>query len=393
MLSKRVQELGQSLTLAITAKAKALKAQGERVVIMASGEPDFDTPDNIKEAAKKAIDEGFTKYTATSGIDELKELICEKFRKENNIDYKKQQIMITVGGKQAIYEAVMALIGDGDEVIVPSPYWVSYLEQIKLAGGRPVLVDMKSGKLPVEEVRKKISPATRLIILNSPNNPTGSIIDEETLREIAALAVEKKIYILSDEVYERFIYGGASHFSIASCDSSIKELTLTLNAFSKTYSMTGWRVGYCAGPEPVIKAMCLIQDHSTSNTCSIAQKAAVEALRGPQDSVAMMVREFEKRRNYMVERLNAMPGISCPMPPGAFYAFANVSSLYHNDIKGSMDFAAGLLDEMKVAVIPGIAFGDDEHIRLSYAASMKDMEEGMNRMEEYAKKLDAVKMH
>lgn len=393
MLSKRVQELGQSLTLAITAKAKALKAQGERVVIMASGEPDFDTPDNIKEAAKKAIDEGFTKYTATSGIDELKELICEKFRKENNIDYKKQQIMITVGGKQAIYEAVMALIGDGDEVIVPSPYWVSYLEQIRLAGGRPVLVDMKSGKLPVEEVRKKISPATRLIILNSPNNPTGSVIDAETLREIAALAVEKKIYILSDEVYERFIYGGASHFSIASCDSSIKELTLTLNAFSKTYSMTGWRVGYCAGPEPVIKAMCLIQDHSTSNTCSIAQKAAVEALRGSQDSVAMMVREFEKRRNYMVERLNAMPGISCPMPPGAFYAFANVSSLYHNDIKGSMDFAAGLLDEMKVAVIPGIAFGDDEHIRLSYAASMKDIEEGMNRMEEYAKKLDAVKMH
>ena len=391
MLAKRVETLGESLTLAITAKAKALKAQGERVVIMASGEPDFDTPDNIKKAGMKAIYDGFTKYTATTGIDELKELIVQKFRKENGIDYKKQQVVVTCGGKQAIYNVVMAVISDGDEVIVPSPYWVSYLEQIKLAGGKPVLLRMKDQKLPLEDLKQLINDKTRMIILNSPNNPTGSVIDQETLQRIARLAVEKKIYVLSDEVYERFIYDGAKHYSIAAIHPAMKELTITLNAFSKTYSMTGWRVGYCAGPEDVIKAMSSIQDHSTSNTCSISQKAAVEALKGPQESVTMMVDEFNKRRRYMVDKLNAMPGITCPMPPGAFYAFAKVSPLFNDTIKGSMDFASALLDEMKVAIIPGIAFGDDEYIRLSYAAAMDDIDEGMRRMEQFAKKLAAVK--
>jgi aspartate aminotransferase len=391
MVSERVKILEKSMTLAITSKAKAMKAKGEPVIILASGEPDFDTPDNIKEAAKKALDAGFTKYVATAGIEELRELICQKFKKDNHIDYKKSQIVVTVGGKQAIYNAVLAVVNPGDEVIVPVPYWVSYLEQVKLAGGKTVLLSPVNGKFNMEGLKKSITERTRMIILNSPNNPTGEILNRETLRAIADLAVQKKIYVLSDEVYEKLIYDGAVHHSIASFDEAIRELTITVNAFSKSYSMTGWRVGYCGGNDEVINAMCSIQDHSTSNTCSISQKAAVEALKGTQEPLGKMVEEFNKRRLYMVERLNAMPGIACPTPPGAFYAWARVSGLYNTAVKGSLDFAARLLDEKKVAIIPGIGFGDDECVRLSYASSMNDIKEGMDRLEDYAKELAVVK--
>jgi aspartate aminotransferase len=391
MVSERVQILEQSMTLAITSKAKAMKAKGEPVIILASGEPDFDTPDNIKEAAKKAIDAGFTKYVATAGIDELRELICQKFKKDNHIDYKKSQIVVTVGGKQAIYNAVLAVVDPGDEVIVPVPYWVSYLEQIKLAGGKAVLLPPAKGKFDVQGLKRSITGKTKMIILNSPNNPTGEVLDRETLMAIADLAVQKKIVVLSDEVYEKLVYDGATHHSIASFGDAIKELTITINAVSKSYSMTGWRVGYCGGNEEIIKAMCSIQDHSTSNTCSISQKAAVEALKGTQEPLEKMVQEFARRRLYIVERLNAIPGIHCPMPPGAFYAWAKVSGLYNETVKGSLEFASRFIEDKKVAIIPGIGFGDDEYVRLSYASSMNDIKEGMDRLEQFAKELAAVK--
>lgn len=383
MLAQRVSKLEQSLTLAITGKAKAMKAKGEKVILFASGEPDCDTPENIKEAGIKAIKDGFTKYTATSGIDELKEQICLKFKNENNIDYEKSEVIVTCGGKQAIYNVIQAMINEGDEVIVPTPYWVSYLEQIKMAGGKPVLIPLKAQGLDVEELERAVTARTRLLIINSPNNPTGSIITRDVLEKIAELAVKHNFYVLSDEVYEHFIYDGHKHASIASFDSSIKALTITINAFSKTYSMTGWRVGYCAARQEIIKMMGMIQDHSTSNVCSIAQKAAVEALKGPQDSVKAMVHEFNSRRIYMVERLSAIPGVECPKPPGAFYTFPRVSSLYRGGIKNSMDFAGKLLEDQKVALIPGVAFGHDDHIRLTYASSMDDIKEGMDRIEAF----------
>jgi len=383
MLAQRVSKLEQSLTLAITGKAKAMKARGDKVILFASGEPDYDTPENIKEAGIKAIQSGFTKYTATSGIDELKEQICLKFKRENGIEYKKSEVIVTCGGKQAIYNVIQAMINDSDEVIVPTPYWVSYLEQIKMAGGKPVLIPLSAHGLDVEELKKAITPRTKLMIINSPNNPTGSIITKDVLERIAGLAVEHGIHVLADEVYEHFIYDGHRHASIASFDPAIKALTITINAFSKTYSMTGWRVGYCAASEEIIKAMGMIQDHSTSNVCSISQKAAVEALKGPQDSVKAMVQEFDRRRNYMVERLSAIPGIECPKPPGAFYTFPKVSSLYSDSMKDSMTFAGRLLEEQKVALIPGVAFGHDDHIRLTYASSMDDIREGMDRIEAF----------
>jgi len=387
MLAQRVSKLEQSLTLAITGKAKAMKAKGDKVILFASGEPDYDTPENIKEAGIRAIRDGFTKYTATSGIDELKEQICLKFRNENNIDYKKSEVIVTCGGKQAIYNLLQAMINEGDEVIVPTPYWVSYLEQIKMAGGKPVLIPLNAQGLDMEELNRAVTARTRLLIINSPNNPTGSIITRDILEKIAELAVKHSFYVLSDEVYEHFIYDGNRHASIASFDPSIKALTITVNAFSKTYSMTGWRVGYCAASEEIIRMMGMIQDHSTSNVCSISQKAAVEALKGPQDSVKAMVQEFDRRRNYMVERLSAIPGIECPKPPGAFYTFPKVSSLYGGSMKDSMTFAGKLLEQQKVALIPGVAFGHDDHIRLTYASSMDDIKEGMDRIETFVSSL------
>ncbi|MDQ7824659.1 MAG: pyridoxal phosphate-dependent aminotransferase [Candidatus Eremiobacteraeota bacterium] len=383
MIAERIKELEESMTLAITAKAKAMKAQGEKVIIMASGEPDFDTPQNIKDAAVQAIAQGFTKYTATSGIDELKEALCEKFRHENRIEYTKKNVIVTCGGKQALYNAIQATINSGDEVIIPSPYWVSYVEQVKLAGGKPVILNTGVTGFDLEKLKGALTPRTRMLIINSPNNPTGAVLERATIEGIAALALERKFLVISDEVYERFIYGSGIHHSIASLGPEMKELTITINAFSKTYSMTGWRVGYAAAPEAIIKAMGMVQDHQTSNTSSISQKAALEALKGSQDSVTVMVREFEKRRNYMVERLNAIEGIECPLPPGAFYTFPRVAALYHEKLNGSFAFAERLLEEMKVALIPGVGFGSDEHVRLTYSASLEDIREGMDRIAEF----------
>jgi len=383
MFSTKIKNLEESITLAITARAKAMKASGEKVVIMASGEPDYDTPSHIKSAAIEAINQGFTKYTATSGIDELKELISEKLKKDNNAGYSKNNIIVTAGGKQALFNIFQVLLNPGDEVIVIAPYWVSYLEQIKLAGGNPVLLYTKDNEFTIEELKKLVSSKTKAIILNSPSNPSGYIIPDDLLKGIADLSIKQNFYIISDEVYEKFVYDGKRALSIASLSEEIKNKTIIVNAFSKTYSMTGWRIGYCAASSEIIKSMGLIQDHQTSNTCSIAQKAAVAALKGPQKPVEEMISEFSKRRDYMVNRLRSIKGIKCPNPMGAFYAFPDISSLYNDKISSSMEFCKVLLEEEKLAIIPGIGFGYDSHVRLTYSAGIEDIKEGLDRLNSF----------
>lgn len=386
MLSQRVKSLEESITLAITARAKAMKQQGEKVVIMASGEPDYDTPPHIKSAAIDAINNGFTKYTATSGIEELKELISYKLKTDNNVNFLKSNIVVTVGGKQALFNVFQTILNDLDEVIVVAPYWVSYLEQIKLAGGVPVVLNTKNNSFNIEELENLVTSKTKAIILNSPSNPSGYIISEELLKQIAELAVKKNFYVISDEVYEKFVYDGNKATSISSFNEDIKNKTIIVNAFSKTYSMTGWRIGYCAGPSDIIKSMCLIQDHQSSNVCSLSQKAAVAALKGTQTPLEEMIAEFSKRRDYMVKRLQNIKGISCQSPMGAFYTFPDISQLYNEKIAGSMDFCKNLLEEEKVAIVPGIGFGNDKHIRLTYSAGIEDIKEGLDRLESFVKR-------
>ncbi|MBD3313987.1 aminotransferase class I/II-fold pyridoxal phosphate-dependent enzyme [Candidatus Woesearchaeota archaeon] len=385
VISKRAAGIAPSVTLAITAKAKQMKKEGIDIVGFGAGEPDFDTPDNIKEAAKKAIDEGFTKYTPASGIPELKQAVCDKLKRENNLDYKLSEVIISCGGKHSLYNIMEVLLDHGDEAILPAPYWVTYEEQIKMAGAKPMIVDMtETGlKLTAESIKRVISDRTKLLILNTPSNPTGMTVEEEELKKIAHLAVEHDFYIVSDEVYEHLIYGDNSHISIASLGEDIKKKTITMNAVSKTYSMTGWRIGYCAGPEEIIKAMSNLQSHSTSNPCSIAQKAALEALNGPQEFLAQWRKEFDERRKYMVEKLNQMKGINCIEPEGAFYAFPDISG---TGLK-SMEFTEMLLDEAKVAVVPGKDFGADNNIRLSYAISMENIKKGLERLEKFCESL------
>lgn len=388
MLSERISEIKESATLAINAKAKELIKNGKDIVLFGAGEPDFDTPENIKEAAKKAIDDGFTKYTPASGIEELKDAICKKLKKDNNLDYKNENIIISNGGKQVLSNAIRALCNEGDEVIIFSPYWVSYAEQVKIAGAKPVFVDCyekNNFELRGDDLKRFIDN-TKLIILNSPCNPTGAVFPKILLERIADLAVESNIYVISDEVYEAFVYEG-KHFSIASLNEEIKKLTVTVNACSKSYSMTGWRVGYGAASSEIIKAMSNLQSQETSNPCSIAQKAAVEALTGQQDSVKEMVEAFRERRNLMVKRLNEIDKIKCITPKGAFYAFPNISGLFNERIKNSTDFANELLNKAGVAVVPGIEFGSDSHIRLSYATSMANIDKGIDRIEEFCKSL------
>ncbi len=386
MLSQRVRNLEQSITLAITARAKEMKSSGEHVVIMASGEPDFDTPMHIKEAAVAAINAGFTKYTATSGIPELKELIAEKLRRENSYPCATSQVIVTTGGKQALFNVFQAILDPGDEVIVIAPYWVSYLEQIKLAGGEPVLLRTNAGLFTPNEFEELITPKTRAVIVNNPSNPSGAIIPEDLCRIIAELAVKHNFYIISDDVYEKFVYDGNKAVSFASFGEEISRQLIIVNAFSKTYSMTGWRIGYCAGPVEIIKAMGLIQDHQSSNVCSISQKAAVAALQGSQVCVEEMISEFDRRRVYMTERLSAIKGIVCPRPQGAFYVFPDVSYLYNEEISDSMTFAKKLLEEEKVAVIPGVGFGYDTHLRLTYSTGMEDIKEGLERFDNFVKR-------
>ncbi len=385
-ISKRAQNIHPSLTLTITAKAKEMKKQGLDVVSFGAGEPDFDTMINIKEAAKRAIDEGFTKYTATSGITPLKEAICMKLRRENWLDYEPKEVMVSTGAKQSLFNMVMTLVDEGDEVIIPVPYWVSYVEMVKFAGGKCVLLKTSNFKINMQALEKAITPKTKMLILNSPANPTGVIYEERELKQIAQICVKHNVIVLSDEIYEKISYG-KKHHSIASINDKIKNLTIVINGVSKTYAMTGWRIGYAAGPEEVIKAATRIQDHSTSNPSSIAQKAALAALTGPQDHIPKMVWEYKRRRDFMVERLNRIKGIYASRPDGAFYIFANISDYYDDQIKGSLDFCTHLLEEAYVAAIPGIAFGDDRFIRLSYATGMEHIKRGLDRLEKFCEKI------
>jgi len=385
-LSKRAKQVSPSPTLAITAKANQMKASGIDIISFGAGEPDFDTPKNIKEAAKAAIDSGFTKYTPSSGTIQLKDAIVEKFKNDNGLEYKRDQIVVSCGAKHSLYNVMMALCDPGDEVIIPAPYWVSYPEMVKLADGVPKYIntdDNTSFKINSKVLKDNLTKKTKIFILNSPGNPTGSVYSADELNDIAKICVENNIIVVSDEIYEKNLYDGFKHISIASFGEAIKNLTIVVNGVSKTYAMTGWRIGYFAAASDIAKAVSQIQDHSTSNPTSIAQAAALEAIKGPQDEVLKMVEEFDKRRKYLVLRLNSISGISCIMPKGAFYAFPNISELKTDSDK----FADYLLTKYNVAVVPGSGFGAPQNIRLSYATSMINIEKGLDRIEEACKAL------
>ena len=382
MLAQRVGNIAPSATLAIDAKAKQLRKDGKDVVIFGAGEPDFNTPENIKQAAKKAIDSNFTRYTPVGGIPELKKAVADKFKRENGIDYDVSEVLISCGGKHSLFNIAMAMLEKGDEVILPVPYWVSYEEMIKIAEAVPVFCNTDERfKLTAGMVEDKISEKTKLLFLNSPSNPSGAIAEPGEIRKIADLAVEHNFCVVSDEVYEHFVYGNNKQVSIASLNDEIKKLAITSNSASKTYAMTGWRIGYTGADNELIKSMENLQSHSTSNPSNTAQYAALEALNGPQDSVNHMIKAFDERRRFIHKRLNEVDGISCVEPEGAFYAFPDISKTGMS----SMEFASKLLDEALVAVVPGIAFGSDRHVRLSYAASIHDIERGLDRIEKWVK--------
>jgi aspartate aminotransferase len=377
--SSRVQELTPSLTLAIDSKAKAMKAEGQNVIGFGAGEPDFDTPEHIKAAAMGSLDAGFTKYTPSSGIPELRAAISEKLKAENGLDYKPSQIIVTCGAKHACFNAMLATLDPGDEVIIPAPYWLSYPEMAKLVGAVPVIVPTKAEnnyKITPEEFRDAMTPRTKMIIINSPGNPTGSVYTENELAGLADVALDEDILILSDEIYEKLIYDGVKHVSIATLSKDVYNLTLTVNGFSKPYAMTGWRLGYIAAPEGVAKAIDSLQSHSTSNPTSFAQKGALAAYKGSQDCVTQMVAEYDARRKLICGLLDAIPNLKYVKPQGAFYVLVDISATGQN----STQFAERLLDKQKVAVVPGVAFGDDKTVRLSYATSRANIEEGLKRI-------------
>jgi aspartate aminotransferase len=385
-ISNRAASLSPSLTLAVDSKAKQMKAEGIDVVGFGAGEPDFDTPQHIKDAAIKALNEGFTKYTPAAGIPELRQAIADKFKRENGLSYKPSQIIVSCGGKHSCYNVIMATCEPGDEVIIPSPYWLSYPEMVKLAGATPVIIpttDQTEFKVTPAQLRQAITPRTRLFILNSPSNPTGSLYTREEIKALGDICVQKNVLIMSDEIYEKLVYDGAEHVSVAGFSPAHYEHTIIVHGFAKAYSMTGWRLGYLAAPEPIAKAIDAIQSHSTSNPTSFAQKGAVAALNGPQDHIKVWLAEYSKRRAYAHKRLNGIPGISCVNARGAFYLFPNISRL---GLK-SAEFCSRLLDQEKVAAVPGIAFGADDYFRISYATSMKDIEKGLDRLEKFAKGL------
>jgi aspartate aminotransferase len=394
-LAARAGRIVPSPTLSITATAKAMAAQGIDVIDFASGEPDFDTPDVVKEAAQTAIKHGFTKYTPASGIDELKVAVVEKLKKEQGLRYDKTQILISCGAKHTLYNIAEALFEHGDEVIIPSPFWVSYPDQILLNDATPVLLETHEADGYVvrrRDLEAKITPRTKAIIINSPCNPTGATYSRECLQDIADIAERHDLTIISDEIYEKIIYDDIRHVSIATLGTEIAARTVVVNGVSKAYAMTGWRIGYAAGPKPLIAAMANIQSQSTSNPTSISQKAAVAALRDGDTFTQHMMKEFDRRRRYMVGRLNDMPGVTCPMPTGAFYAFPNVSGIFNRahgggKIQTAADLATYLLQEAKVAVVPGEPFGSASHIRLSYATSMEAITHGLERMETALAKL------
>ncbi len=385
-ISKRAASLAPSLTLAIDSKAKQMKADGLDVVGFGAVEPDFDTPQHIKDAAAKALADGFTKYTPSSGIPELRQAIAEKFRRDNGLAYKPGQIIVSCGGKHSCYNAILATCEEGDEVIIPSPYWLSYPEMVKLAGATPVIVpttDQTEFKVTPAQLRAAITPRTRLFVLNSPSNPTGSLYSRDEIKALGDLCVERGVLIMSDEIYEKLVYDGATHTSVASFSSAHYDHTIVVHGFAKAYSMTGWRLGYLAAPEPIAKAIDAIQSHSTSNPTSFAQKGAVAALTGPQDHLAVWLAEYARRRSFAWKKLNSIPGISCVNAKGAFYLFPNISKL---GLK-SAEFCARLLEQEKVAAVPGIAFGADDYLRISYATSLANIEKGLDRLEKFARGL------
>ncbi len=391
MLSKKAMEISPSLTFAITAKAKKMKAEGIDVIGFGAGEPDFNTPKNIQQAAIKAIEAGQTRYTAASGIIELKEAVVNKFKKDNNLTYKTSQIIISTGAKQCLANIFQAILNPGDEVLIGAPYWVSYPELVQLADGVPTFVDTEesnSFKLTIEALEKAVTKKTKAMILNSPNNPTGTAYTKEELEKIATFAQKHDIIIISDEIYEKLLYGESGHISIASLSEDAYNRTIVINGVSKAYAMTGWRIGYAAASEKITSLMSNIQSHTTSNPCSISQYASVEALNGDQSEVEKMKQEFKKRRDFMVDKINSINNLSCVKPEGAFYVMVNISKVLNKEVDGkiikdSLTFSDLLLEKEKVAVIPGIAFGVDDFIRLSYATSMENIEKGLNRIEDF----------
>ncbi|MGL4849659.1 MAG: pyridoxal phosphate-dependent aminotransferase [Clostridium sp.] len=394
--SKKAMDIAPSITLNITAKAKKLKSEGKNIISFGAGEPDFNTPKNIIDKAILAMNEGKTKYTQTSGIEELKEAICKKLENENNLKYKSSQIIVSTGAKQCLANVFLAILNPMDEVIVSVPYWVSYPELIKMADGVPRFInsgEKNDFKITVDVLKENVNEKTKAIIINSPNNPTGTIYNKEELLEIAKFAEEKKLIIISDEIYEKLIYDHNEHISIASLTPYAYENTIVINGLSKSSAMTGWRLGYAAGNEDCIKLMVSIQSHMTSNTNSITQYAALEALEGPKESLEFMKKEFSKRRNFMIERLGEIKNINIIKPDGAFYVMVDVSKYYGKTynakkINDSLTFSDVLLEEKETAVIPGIGFGLDEFIRLSYAISMEHIKEGLDRIEEFLNNIE-----
>ena len=385
-LATRVSELTPSLTLAIDSKAKALRAEGVDVYSFGAGEPDFDTPDHIKAAAIEALNAGFTKYTPSSGTPELRAAISEKFKRDNGLDYKPSDIIVSNGAKQSCFNAIMAVCGEGDEVIIPAPYWLSYPDMVRLAGAEPVIVQTtqeNDWKMTPQQFEEAMSPRTKMVIINSPGNPTGSVYTKEELRALVEVAADEEITILSDEIYESLTYDGAEHVSVASLTPEARDLTITVNGFSKAYAMTGWRLGYLGAPEKIAKAIDSMQSHSTSGPCSFAQKGGLAALTGSQQCVADMREEFNIRREYMFERLSAIHNVTAVKPKDAFYMLANISKLGMT----STNFADRLLSKASVAVVPGIAFGDDRVVRLSYATGLDVIKPGLDRFEDFCKTL------
>ena len=383
-LSSHAVQLTPSLTLAIDSKAKAMRAEGIDVCGFGAGEPDFDTPEHIKEAAIKALQEGFTKYTPSAGLPELRTAISEKYAKDNNLDYKPSQVIVSNGAKQSCYNAILACCEPGDEVIIPAPYWLSYPDMVRLVGAEPVIVQTKASnsyKMTAEEFENAMTPRTKMVILNSPGNPTGSVYTREELEALVEVALTEDIFILSDEIYEKLIYDDASHVSVASLSKEAYDLTITVNGFSKAYAMTGWRLGYLGAPDHIAKVIDSLQSHSTSGPNSFAQKGAVAALKGSQQCVTDMRDEFNIRREYMYERLAAVPNVSAVKPLGAFYMLADISKFGLS----STNFADRLLSKAEVAVVPGIAFGDDKTVRLSYATVLETIKTGLDRIEQFCR--------
>ena len=394
-IAQRMTTIAPSLTLAISAKAKAMKAAGESVISFSVGEPDFNTPDHIIAAAKVALDNGQTKYTPSSGLLPLRKAICEKFEKDNGISYEPSQIIVSNGAKHSIFNACYAVLEEGDEVIIPAPYWLTYPEVVKVCGAKPVYIDCKKEnkfKFSAADLKAAITPKTKMLIFNSPSNPTGAVYSEQEVREIAKVCEEAEIYVLADEIYEKLCYNGVKPFSIARVSEKMKDLTITVNGVSKTYAMTGWRVGYLAAPKDVAKAIDSFQRHATSNACSISQYATIEALKSTDEEIGAMVNVFDKRRAKLLKLIADIDGVQAVEPDGAFYVMMVINGLYGKSYNGktitdSVSFADALLDAEKVATVPGVSFGADDCLRLSYSLSEADIEEGLKRIKRFVKSL------